>query len=191
MRIKAWAVAAFIAATLAWLPAGAVNDYAPVEPQPAEATLKPGLAVGYVRLMTRTVEDVQEETDFEAGPPLAGLDYHTGSDNVLTSRWNDGVGARITGFIKLPEAGRYLLAMESNDGVRVYLNDKQIINDPGVHSDQFSPNAEVNASAPGWYALKIFYFERKSTSTLRMYWQRPGTDKFEIVPAEQFAYSGS
>jgi hypothetical protein len=188
MRAKGWAVMAFIAAALAWTQAGAVDDYAPADPQPAAAELKPGLAVGYVRLMTRSVDDVEGESDFEAGPPLTKLDYRTGAGNVLTSKWNDGVGARITGYIKLPEAGRYLLAMESNDGVRVYLNGKRIINDPGVHTDQFSPNAQVNASAPGWYELKIFYFERKSTSTLRMHWQTPGKDAFVLVPPEQFAF---
>jgi hypothetical protein len=189
MRAKGWAATALGAAMLLWMQAAMAEDFQPADPQPAADKLKPGLAVGYVELMTRSVDDVESESEFKAGPPLTKLDYRSGNGNVLTSDKADGVGARILGFINLPEAGRYLLAMESNDGVRVYLNGKRIINDPGVHSDQFSENAEVVASAPGWYALKIFYFERKSTATLRMHWQKPGKDSFEVVPPEQFAYT--
>jgi hypothetical protein len=164
------------------------GDYSPVEPQPAADSLAPGLAVEYAQLLVRNVEEVEDAGGFEPGKPLTKLDYRAGKGKVLTSDREDGLGARITGFIKLPEAGRYLLAMESNDGVRVYLNGERIINDPGVHSDQFSENAEVIAAAPGWYALRIIYFERKNTATLRLHWQRPGRDSFEVVPPEILAY---
>ncbi len=188
MRARVPTATLVLAVLLAWAGAGAAAELAPAEPQPDAASLRPGLAVGYVQLMTRTVEAVEAQSDFTPGPPLVKLDYRSGKGRVLTSEWADGVGARITGFIRLPEAGRYLFAVESNDGVRVYLNGQRIIDDPGVHADQFSENAEVLASAPGWYALTIFYFERKNTATLSLQWQRPGRDGFEVVPPEQLAY---
>jgi hypothetical protein len=49
-------------------------------------------------------------------------------------------------------------------------------------------NAELNIAVPGWYKLEVTYFERKSTSTLQLYWQRPGATEFEIVPAAAFGY---
>ncbi|MBX6323616.1 MAG: hypothetical protein IRY94_17505 [Rhodospirillaceae bacterium] len=156
--------------------AAAAAEFGPAVPQPANEDVPPGLAVAYVQLMTRSVEAVEAASGFTPGPPLTGLDYRSGKGRVLTSDWTDGVGARITGLIRLPEAGRYLFAAESNDGVRVYLDGRRIIDDPDVHSDRFSDAAEVVASAPGWYALAVFYFERKNTATLRLHWQRPGRE---------------
>jgi hypothetical protein len=66
---------------------------------------------------------------------------------------------------------------------------EEVILDDGVHRDQFSDNAELNIATPGWYPLDITYFERENTATLELYWQPPGKDEFEIVPAEAFAYT--
>lgn len=184
-RITAGAGA--LAAILLAAGAGAA-ELSPVEPQPAAEQLKQGLSVAYEETMVRNVYEFIDDTDFEPGPPLTKLDYQAGKGKVLTSDKTDGVAARITGFINLPEAGRYLFATESNDGVILDMNGERLIKDPGVHSDQFSENAEVIASAPGWYALRIHYFERKNTALLRLYWQKPGSDKFEVVPPEQYAY---
>lgn len=160
----------------------------PADPQPAAEALAPGLGAEYIFRLVRSVDSFEDSDDWRRGKPLPRLKYKTGAGGVLTSGQSDGVCARITGFIRLDQAGRYLFATQSNDGVRVYLGDDEIIDDDGVHTDQFSSNAEVLVDQPGWYALRIFYFERKNTSTLELYWQPPDKQEFEIVPAEAFAY---
>jgi len=164
------------------------NDLRPIAPQPDAATLVPGLAVNYVFVMARHVDEIEAAGAGVPGTPLPSLNYRSGAGNVLTSDKADGVGALIKGFIKFPEPGRWLLAAQSNDGVRVRVAGQVVVEDPGVHQDQYSPNAEINISEPGWYELAVTYFERKSTSTLQLYWQKPGKDEFEIVPAEAFAH---
>jgi hypothetical protein len=164
------------------------DDLKPAEPQPAAGSLQPGLAVNYLDVKVRHIDDVEAEGEGEPGPPLPNLDYQTGAGTVLTSNNADFVGARIRGFINFDQAGRWLMATQSNDGVRVRIDGTMVINDPDVHSDQFSMNAEINIATPGWYKLDITYFERKSTSTLQLYWQRPGASDFEIVPAAAFGY---
>jgi hypothetical protein len=42
----------------------------------------------------------------------------------------------------------------------------------------------VEISAPGWYALEIWYFEKKGTATLDVLWSRPGSSGFETIAAE-------
>jgi PA14 domain-containing protein len=163
------------------------DNLTPAEPQPA--TLQPGLAVSYLEIKARSVDEVEAEGAGDPGEPLPQLDYHTGDGNVLTSQHADFVGAKISGFINFDQPGRWLMATQSNDGVRVRIADQVIINDPDVHSDQFSMNAEINITAPGWYKLNVSYFERKSTSTLQLYWQRPGGTEFEIVPAAAFGHT--
>jgi hypothetical protein len=179
--------AVILAATAA--SAGSFSDLKPADPQPAADSLAPGLAVNYVFKKVRHVDEIEAAGPGEPGEPLPNLNYHTGSRDVLTSGQNDRVGALIRGFINLPAPGRWLLAAQSNDGVRVRLDGKVIISDPGVHADQFSENAEINVTTPGWYPLAITYFEREHTATLELYWQPPDKDEFEIVPDNAFAHA--
>ncbi len=184
-----------VAAVAAWLTgipaadAGSFSDLKPVEPQPAADAVQPGLAVLYVFEKVRHVDAIENASGGSPGEPLPKLDYQSGGGKVLTSNLSDRVGAKISGFINIPEPGRWLMATQSNDGVRVKLAGQVIIEDPDVHADQFSENAELNIAEAGWYELAVTYFERENTATLQLYWQRPGASEFEIVPAEAFAYA--
>lgn len=182
--IAAWALLALTGS--AW--AESFSGLQPAAPQPAADAVAPGLAVSYVFVKAQHVDDIESEAPGEPGEPLPQLDYRSGPGNVLTSDRSDGVGALIRGLIRFPEAGRWLMVAQSNDGVRVRLAGTVVIEDPGVHSDQYSENAEINIAEPGWYELAVTYFERKSTSTLKLLWQPPAKSEFEIVPAEAFAH---
>jgi hypothetical protein len=186
IRVLAVVVIALAATAAA---AGTFNDLKPADPQPAADALEPGLAVNYVFKKVRAVSEIERAGPGEPGKPLPKLEYNSGSGGVLTSGQSDHVGALIHGFIKFPEAGRWLMATQSNDGVRVKVAGEEVILDDGVHRDQFSENAEINIATPGWYPLDITYFERENTATLELYWQPPGKDEFEIVPAEAFAHT--
>jgi len=189
---KMTTIGAVAAAILLALPsAGRAETFSnlqPVNPQPTADSATPGLAVNYVFFKAHHVDDVEAEGPGEPGAPLPQLDYKSGAGNVLTSGQSDGVGALIRGFIDFPTAGRWLMTAQSNDGVRVRLAGAVIIEDPGVHSDEFAPNAEVNIAQPGWYEIAVTYFERKNTATLQLYWQPPGKSEFEIVPAAAFSH---
>lgn len=187
------AARALLCATLlAALPPGAdaetFNDLKPASPQPADDARAPGLAVNYVFFKARHVDDIEGEGPGEPGDPLPQLDYRSGQGNVLTSGQSDGVGALIKGYIRFPEGGRWLMTANSNDGVRVRLAGTVVIEDPDVHPDQFSANAEINIAEPGWYEIGVTYFERKNNSTLQLLWQPPGKTEFSVVPAESFCH---
>ncbi|MGH6959872.1 MAG: PA14 domain-containing protein [Dongiaceae bacterium] len=185
-------IAGLVAALLTGAPAahsGSFSDIKPVDPQPAAEATQPGLAVLYVFEKVRHVDAIENASGGSPGAPLPKLDYESGAGKVLTSNLSDRVGAKISGFINFPEPGRWLMATQSNDGVRVKLAGQVIIEDPDVHADQFSENAELNITEAGWYELAVTYFERENTSTLQLYWQRPGASEFEIVPAEAFAHT--
>lgn len=153
---------------------------------------EPGLEVCYMSGFIRHIDELvrwEKHQDCKPGPVIAQVNYSTGAGNVLTSDKNDGVMARITGFIHLDKTGSYTLAFESNDGVRLEIDGEMILEDPDVHSDQFSDYGYLEVSEPGWYPLVIRYFERKNTSTLRFYWQPPGTEgTMPLVPPEALAH---
>lgn len=180
-----------VACALGAGPAGAqyVN---PAAPQPPEDQLKPGLAVSYYFHFFRHIRELVEWEDYKEGKPgepITSIDSRAGSGNVLTSGVSDGVGAKITGFIKLDTPGAYSFAFESNDGVRLEIDGYQVVQDPDVHKDRFSDIGAVIVKEPGWYPITIRYFERKNTSTLKFHWLPPGAEgTMPVVPAEALAH---
>ena len=165
-----------------------VGGLAPAAPQPGPGEISPGLAMEYIRLFARHVDEIEIAGKGIMGEPLEMLDWNTGDGPVLTHANDDGIGARITGFIKFAKAGDYLMAIQSNDGVRLSIGGQLVIDDPDVHRDRFSPNVTLQVAQAGWYPLYLLYFERKGTSTLELYWQPPGAEGFDFVPGDAFAH---
>jgi hypothetical protein len=169
----------------------AALDVKPAKPQPGGSALKPGLSVVYYPTYVRLIEELEdwmEENPGQPGKPLKGLNYKTGDKGALTSGIPMGVGAAISGFIKFDQAGSYSLVVNSNDGFTLDIGGRHILEDPGVHPDQYSGIAHLDIKEPGWYALQMLYFQRKGTSTLQMFWTPPGGDKMVIVPDSAFGY---
>jgi len=94
---------------------------------------------------------------------------------------DDFFGFRFTGYIKVPRHGVYTFFVRSDDGLRLWLGDKLVIDDYGFH-----PAREVRGSialAPGIYPIKADYFEWDIEERLTVYYQGPGIEK-QIIPAE-------
>ncbi len=171
----------------------AVSGIEAASPQPADGSLKPGLSVVYYRHMFRNVDEIPDWAkyrDGKPGKPLHSLNYRTGLDTVLTSDGEDGVGAHIKGFIKFEAVGTYTFATHSNDGVRLSIGGKMILEDPDVHADRYSDPVEVEIGSAGWYPLEVLYFERKNTSTLQLFWLQPDDEEgsMSLVPAEVYGH---
>lgn len=187
-NLKSLSACALVAGSmlLTWVPGAWAQTAAP------GAERKPGLAVCYMYKFIRHVDEIatwQKSLACEPGAPLANLDFYGGADKVLTSKADDGVMARITGLIHLDKAGPYKFAFESNDGVRLTIDGKTIVEDPGVHDDQFSDLGTMEVAKPGWYPLSVDFFERKITWTLRLLWRPPGVDgDLVAVPAQAFVH---
>jgi len=189
-RITPAAVASALALVVLTAGAEMIAGLKPVDPQPAADKLAPGLAVGYVFGRFNHINEFKTKK-FEPGKPLVNLDYKMGDGAVLTSKERDQVGALITGFIRFEKAGTYGFDVMSNDGVRVEIGDKLLYEDPTVHSDDTSDRIDVKIDDPGWYSLKVWYYEKKGTATLVLRWAPPGSDpkaKPVPVPAAAFAY---
>lgn len=160
----------------------------PANPQPADGKIKQGLSVSYFFGLINHINEIPDAPG-KAGPPLPHLDWNVGFKNVLTSDREDGVQAIIVGYIKLDKPGMWKFAVNSNDGVRLMIDGKKIYELPGVQPDVMSDVLEVNATAPGWYALKILYFEKRNTSTLQLFWAPPGVADLAIVTPAALGYA--
>ena len=156
------------------------------------AAVKPGLAVLYFDTFYRHISQMPTGEaalkEGKPGKPIPFLNHRFGEGPVFDSGISHGVGVQMTGFVKFPSPGKYLFKAKSNDGIRIFINNQKVIDDPTVHSDAFSAVTLVDLDKPGWYPLLLQYFQRKATATLELYWQGPGQADFSIVPAEAFGH---
>jgi hypothetical protein len=139
-------------------------------PQPAETALQPGLAVKYwyndvdnIGAMERLTRQVQGQP----GAALKQINFPEARGNVMTSSARVLVGAEITGYIRFPQTGRYQVATNSNDGVRVYVGGKRVIEDPDAHP-MTQAIGEISVEGGAWYPLKIIYFQRQGSWGLEL-----------------------
>ncbi len=166
-------------------------------PQPSQSLdtsfLKPGLAVLYFKhAFVRDLDNLpQGEKAREkgwSGDPIPYLNHQFGRSFIFDSGTNRGIAMEMSGFIRLDKPGTYGFQANTNDGFRLYIDGRRLIDDPSWHSDRLSPVAQLVIAKPGWYSLRLRYFQRKGTASLQLYWSPPGQDTFAIVPAEVLAH---
>ena len=170
-----------------------MKGISPLKPQPHWKTIKPGLKVIYFydyfyRHLRFLPQDEPALQKGKSGKPIPALNHQFGREEVFDSGTNRGIGMRMTGLIHLPEPGDYNFLALSNDGIRIYINGEMIINDPDQHSDQLSNEALLETVKPGWYAIKVEYFQRKGTAAIALYWRKPGKKEYAPVPAKAYAH---
>lgn len=163
----------------------------PASPQPTAGSLSSGLAVQYYGVKLDSIDQFLEWMEYDkgkSGTPIPMLNYQVGQGNVLTTTTNDLVGADITGFINFETSGTYTIMVHSNDGVQVNIGGVMVYEDPEVHGDRFSDEIKLEISEPGWYPVRVLYFEKKNSSTLELYWDPPGSGEIDYVPATAFGH---
>ena len=110
------------------------------------------------RLVTRR-RDATLAFDWGHRPPVPGL-----SAEYFSVRW--------TGWLVPPVSGRYVLHATADDGIRIWLNDRLVMNEwrPQPVST-FTTSVELKAGEP--YRLRVDYFQDILDTRLRITWERP------------------
>lgn len=175
-------------------PDGGDDFVRPPQPRLALDTdaLRPGLAVLYFKhRFVRNLDALPGKIAGEwgwSGEPIPYLNHQFGRSNIFGSGTNRGIALELSGYIRLDQPGTYRFQVNSNDGIRVYIDGDRLIDDPAYHSDRLSPAAAMTVQKPAWYSLRMRYFQRKGTAALQFYWQPPGEASFSIVPAAVLAH---
>ena len=177
--------------------AGPFTAVAPLAPQPTPDVIKPGLAVTYLFDKFYTLDELYKvSVPPIKGKPIPNLDQLTETDpvtkedkiiNVLTTDQDMMVGAFIRGMIHFEVAGNHVLHLVTNDGARFWVGGVQIWEDPEIHFDRESDPLELVIGEPGWYELKIDYYQKKGTHALQLLWTPPGGEK-TVVPPEALGH---
>ncbi|MDP1698131.1 MAG: PA14 domain-containing protein [Xanthomonadaceae bacterium] len=117
-------------------------------------------------------QDAQVDFDWAAGSPSAGV----GADSFAV-RWE--------GFVEAPVTGNYTFWTQSDDGVRLWVNGNQVINNWTLHSATWDSAAPVALQAGQRYAVRMEMFERGGDAVARLHWQTPGSATRVAVPSSQ------
>jgi len=129
-----------------------------------------------------------------SGTPLltrteaVSFDWGTGSPG--TGIPADSFSARWVGQISAPTSGSYILQTVSDDGVRLYLNGTQLINNWTDHGTTTNNASPVTLVAGQRYDVVLEYYEKTGGAVMKLNWQTPGANGFVAIPAAQL-YSTS
>jgi predicted alpha/beta superfamily hydrolase len=87
----------------------------------------------------------------------------------------------LEGYIEIINDGYYIFALVSKDGSRLFLGNKQIIDNDGLHSSE-SVKSFVLPLKKGFYPIRIDYFKKDADSNLQVLYLTPGTQNPTSIP---------
>ena len=90
-----------------------------------------------------------------------------------------------TGFIEPTESGKHTFYTSSNDGVRLSIDEKMVVDNWTDHSTT-EDNGEIDLKAGQKYPLKLEYYQGGGGAAMKLYWAGPKKKK-ELVPEKQLS----
>ncbi len=108
-----------------------------------------------------TRDESSVDFDWGVGSPAAGIPA-------------DGFSARYTGTLTVPATSTYTFSATSDDGSRLYLDGKLIVDNWGDHAAQTVKSTPVQLTAGDTHTLRIEYYENGGDASLSVGWSAPG-----------------
>ena len=168
---------------LSWETAGKTREVVPASVLFHQAI---GGEAGLLAEYYRTEEGSEEFPDFPASkaPDLKRVDkdinFASTQDDWPGTPFKDFFYIRWTGTIRIPADGKYAFFLVSDDGSRLFIDGKEVLDNGGAHSmEEVSGSVQLTA---GDHALKIEFFEKDIDAGCKFSWKSDKIAK-EIVPA--------
>ncbi len=92
--------------------------------------------------------------------------------DISAGQRNENVIIRFNGFLPITTAGKYSFRLGSDDGSRLYIDGKRIINNDGTHPTEFKEGS-LNLSR-GLHEIQVDWFEAGGDEELSLVWLGPG-----------------
>jgi|GEM_PF-412804 len=156
------------------------NDFCPSDPgKTSPGSCGCGVAEGTCGLMGTYFydRDLRE-------PVLQRLDatvnFDWGRGHPHPAMEDHDFSVRWTGTVQAPASGTFTFYLVSDDGSRLWVNDRLIIDDWSKHSARERSGA-IALDAGRRYDIRVEYFEAHVDATVTLSWSGPGTPK-QVVP---------
>ena len=103
----------------------------------------------------------------------SNIDFDWGGGSPADGIPADGFSARCTGTLTAPVTDTYTFAATSDDGSRVYLDDKLIVDNWGDHGAQTVKSAPVQLTAGEQHSIRVEYYENSGDASVSLGWSAP------------------
>ncbi len=150
------------------------------------ADQEPGL-VGECFAFDHGIGDFQ---DFAGLRPTAvhvdsQISFSNGEELYRITRILQNYQMRWSGSIKVAKDGDYTFITESDDGSRLFIDDRQVVDSGGTHAMAKKPG-QVHL-ATGEHRLRFEYFQGAGDAGCRLYWVVPGGSE-TIIPGDVLSH---
>jgi beta-glucosidase len=116
-----------------------------------------------------------------SGPPATvridpRIDFDWGRDNPTPELTGNNFSVRWTGKLTPPESGNYKLGFTADDGARLYLDDKLLV-DAWTSNPKKTVTTEVALESGRSYDLRMEYFQNNRENIAKLVWSYPRMTK--------------
>jgi cytochrome c len=151
------------------------------------AAEKPGMAINIYKF-SEAVNDFPAIND-EMLPVVAGVINTLHANENDFGGMNENFAVHASGFINLDKATNVVFRLVSDDGSRLFINAKQVIDNGGNHG-MISKDGEMQLKA-GKHPFRIEYFQGGGGKGLSLQWRPYGAKDFVVIPPQVFTHQGS
>jgi hypothetical protein len=88
---------------------------------------------------------------------------------------------RWTGYVRINEPDIYEFYTISDDGVRLWIGNKMIIDNWNVHGATLD-KGEIRLT-PGYHKIRLEYYQGSGDMIIKLHWKRPSEPQKRVVPA--------
>ena len=113
---------------------------------------------------------------------IEAVDFNWGSGSPGAGVNADNFSARWTGTVQATTSGNYRFQSYSDDGVRVWVNGIQVINNWTDHSPTTNNSSNVSLVAGQKYTIKVEFYEKGGGAVMSLRWRLPGATSYGVIP---------
>ncbi len=106
------------------------------------------------------------------------INFDWGGEKPLEGIKEDNFSVRFSTSVKAPVTGEYTFDVNSDDGIRFYIDDKLVINDWANHA-AISNFYKVKLEKDKTYKIKLEFFENGGSASVKLGWKLPRADPFQ------------
>jgi cytochrome c len=146
--------------------------------------LTPGLVAKVLLLKKAPVK--LADVNFGAKPDLVAIAGNVNAGPEDFGELKENFAVSVEGYLTLEKDDNILLQLVSDDGSKLWLDNRMLIDNDGLHGGE-PKEAEV-ALRSGNHHLRIDYFQGGGGRELSLKWARPGSSGFEVIPESNFSH---
>ena len=161
-------------------------DYVFGQKDISENSLRPGVIVKIYGYDRNKELNRLADIDTRGKPTYSGIlsTIRLGNSDFLPLQ--DNFAVTFDGYLKIEEAGKYKFRLNSDDGSRLMLGDREVINHDGLHGADAKDGSI--ALEKGYHPFRIDYFEKGGGESIHFQWIPLGKMSYETVSGTKIVH---